>query len=225
MIGAEPYAVKSLTDGYIMERILDIAWEYIYATILTIAGIVDSLLAPILSVAGPAFVLILLALLTVFCTKFLGKKCRTKRHIKLEENFYHWLGVREEAMRCEDREKGRRMAINIDKAKLNRCYYDYFLEGFLLSLATMYLPILMVVSYINSFFRPEKLVELTGRDYILAIGSSNGEPLLIGSIFCYFVSLVSLYLGWALVKKAIERHRIRRVVHEVNSQQAVAAKL
>ena len=190
-----------------MERSLDIAWEYIYATILTVAGTVDSLLSPIQSITGPAFILILLALLTVFSTKFLGKKCRTKRHIKLEEDFYHWLGIREEAMRCKDREKGSRMARNIDKAKLNRVYYDYFLEGLLLSLATMYLPILMVMSYVNTFFRPERLMELTGQEYIIRFGSSGGETLLIGSIFFYFVSLVSFYLGWALLKKVIERRR------------------
>jgi len=70
-------------------------------------------------------------------------------------------------MRCEDKIKGSRMARNIDQAKLNRCYYDYFLEGLLLSLATMYLPILMVMSYVNTYFRPEILMELTGKEYIV----------------------------------------------------------
>ncbi|MBL4902952.1 MAG: hypothetical protein JKY62_09905 [Desulfocapsa sp.] len=207
-----------------MERFLDISWEYIYATILHFAGIVDSLLSPVQSITGPAFILVLLALLTVFCTKFLSKKCRTKRHKKLEEDFYHWLNVREEAMRCEDREKGSRMAKNIDKAKLNRCYYDYFFEGLLLGLATTYLPILMVMSYVNSFFRPEKLMELTGREYIMQFGSSGGEPVLIGSIFFYLVSLVSFYLAWALLKKGIERHRKIRIINEVNNKQAATAR-
>jgi len=207
-----------------MERFLDIAWEYMYAAILNFTGIVDSLLSPIQSITGPAFILVLLALLTVFCTKFLSKKCRTKRHKKLEEDFYHWLNVREEAMRCEDREKGSRMAKNIDKAKLNRAYYDYFLEGLLLGLATTYLPILMVMSYVNSFFRPERLMELTGREYIIQFGSSGGEPLLIGSIFFYLVFLISSYLGWALLKKGIERRRKTRIINEINNQQVVTAR-
>jgi hypothetical protein len=207
-----------------MERFLDILWEYIYSAILTFAGMVDTVLSPIHSLTGPAFVLILLALLTVFSTKFLGKKCRTKRHIKLEKDFYHWLGVREEAMRCEDREKGSRMARNIDQATLNRAYYDYFLEGLLLSFATMYLPILMVMSYVNTFYRPERLMELSGKEYIFQFGSSGGEPQLIGSIFFYFVALLSFYLGWAILKKTMERHGQKKIIREVTTQQIVTAR-
>ena len=207
----------------IMERFLDIIWEYLYGTILSFAGSVDYLLSPLQALTGPAFILVLLALLTVCSTKFLGKKCRTKRHIKLEEEFYHWLEVREEAMRCEDREKGSRMARNIDQAKLNKCYYDYFLEGLLLSFATMYLPILMVMSYVNTYFRPEILVELTGKEYIMKFGSSSGEPVLIGSIFFYFVSLVSFYIAWAAAKKALARRERNRIISELNTNHVVSS--
>jgi len=207
-----------------MERLLDIIWEYIYSAILSSAAMVDNLLSPIQDFTGPAFILVLLALLTVLSTKFLGKKCRTKRHIKLEEEFNHWLGVREEAMRCEDREKGSQMAKNIDQAKLNRAYYDYFLEGLLMSFATMYLPILMVMSYLNAYYRPERLMELTGREYIVQFGSSSGEPLLIGSIFFYFVSLVSFYLCWTFLQKAIEKYRRNRIIKELNINRMVSAK-
>ncbi|MCF8056041.1 MAG: TMCO1/EMC3 family protein [Desulfocapsa sp.] len=206
-----------------MERFLDIIWEYIYAAILFLAGNLDNLLSPIHNLAGPATVIVLLAFITVLTTKFLGKKCRTKRHIKLEKEFNHWLGVREEAMRSEDREKGLRMARNIDQAKLNRTYYDYFFEGLLLSLATMYLPILMVISYVNAFYRPERLMELTGKEYIVHFGLSNGDPLLIGSIFFYFVSLVSFYLCWSVLKKVIERGRQKRIINEVTNQQIITA--
>jgi len=207
-----------------MERFLDIIWEYIYAAILSCAGMVDMLLSPIHNLTGPAFVLILLAFTTVLSTKFLGKKCRTKRHVMLEEDFNHWLGVREEAMRCEDREKGSRMARNIDQAKLNRAYYDYFLEGLLLGFATMYLPILMVMSYVNTFYRPERLMELIGKEYILQFGSSGGEPQPIGSIFFYFVALLSFYLGWAILKKTMERHRQKKIIREVTTQQIITAR-
>lgn len=207
-----------------MEHFLDIAWENIYAAIIYVAGTVDSLLFPLQSITGPVFVIFLLAFLTVCCTKFLGKKCRTKRHVQLEKDFNHWLEIREEAMRCEDREKGARMARNIDQAKLNRVYYDYFLEGLLLSLATMYLPILAVMSYVNTFFRPERLMELTGKEYILKFGSTGGEPILIGSIFFYFVSLVFVYSFWAFLKKRIERYRQAKIISEVNKQQIVATR-
>lgn len=207
-----------------MERFLDIIWEYIYTAILSFAAMVHNVLSPIQELTGPAFIIILLALITVLSTKFLGKKCRTKRHIMLEEEFNHWLAVREEAMRCEDREKGSQMAKNIDQAKLNRAYYDYFLEGLLMSFATMYLPILMVMSYVNAYYRPERLMELTGREYIVQFGSSSGEPVLIGSIFFYFVSLMSFYLGWSFLKKTIERHRRNRILKDLNVNRGVAAK-
>lgn len=207
-----------------MEYVLDTIWEILYAGILFLAGSIDGLLSPIHTITGPACVIVMLALITVFTTKFLGKKLRTKRHIKLEEEFYHWMNVREEAMRCTDREKGTRMAKNIDQAKLNRCYYDYFLEGFLLSLATMYLPIITVVSYINRYYRPERLMEISGKEYIMQLGSNGGEPLLIGSIFFYFISLVSFYLIWSVLKKVFERYRQNRIIHELNNQQTVAAR-
>lgn len=116
------------------------------------------------------------------------------------------------------------MARNIDQAKLNKTYYDYFLEGLLLSLATMYLPILMMMSYINTFYRPERLMALTSKEYIMQFGSSNNEPLLIGSIFFYFVSLMSFYLAWVLLKKGMERHRRSKIINEINSHQTVIAR-
>lgn len=207
-----------------MEHFLDVVWEYLYAAILSTASIINLLLSPLQNLVGPTVILIMLAFFTVVTTKFLGKKCRTKRHIKLEEEFNHWLSVREEAMRCDDREVGSRMARNIDQAKLNRCYYDYFLEGFLLSLATMYLPILGVMSYVNAFYRPEKLIELTGRGYLFQAGSSGGQPFYVGSIFFYFVSLISFYAGWSYLKKVITRRRQKKIINEINKQQTVIAR-
>lgn len=206
-----------------MEYFLDRAWEYIYAAILTTAAAVDSLLSPLQPLIGPAGIIVLLALATVFTTKFLSRKCRTKRHIELEKQFYYWLSVREEAVRCEDREKGSRMAKNIDKAKLNKCYYDYFLEGLLLSLATMYIPILMVMSYINASYRPDTLIALTGKPYIAQIGTANGEPLIIGSIFFYIVSLLFIYATWFLVVKYATKYQRKRIITTLNEQQGASS--
>ncbi len=202
-----------------MEYLLDRAWEYIYSAILSTAAVVDSVLAPLLAVTGPAVVIIMLAFFTVCATKFLGRKCRTRRHIELEEQFHYWLNVREEAMRCADREKGARMARNIDQAKLNKCYYDYFLEGLLLSLATMYLPILMVMSYINASFRPDNLMLLTGKHYIVQLGTANGEPLMIGSIFFYIVSLMFFYGAWAFAQKYGTRYRQKKIIDTLKDKQ------
>ena len=194
-----------------MENFLNIVWENMYSAFLFLTSQLDILLSPIHTAFGPGSVIILLAVVTVFISKYMSRKFRTKRHIKLEEDFHYWLGVREEAMRCEDREKGKRMARNIDQAKLNRSYYDYFFEGLLLSLANTYFPILMVLSYINRFYRPERLIELTGKDYVMQFGNSNGEPVLIGSIFFYLCALLTTFMVWAAVKKIMERNRMSKI--------------
>ncbi|MBU0944326.1 MAG: hypothetical protein KJ804_00125 [Proteobacteria bacterium] len=184
-----------------METFLDVVWDKLYTTVLLLAENMDHLLSPVHTVAGPGAVLILLALATVVTTKFLGKVCRTKRHARLEKDFNYWLSVREEALQCEDREKGKRMAKNIDQAKLNRSYYDYFFEGLLLSLITVYMPIFAVLSYVNTFYRAERLMVLTGKDYITSFNSSGNETTLIGAVFFFLVSLFSLYLSWFILQK------------------------
>lgn len=197
-----------------METFLDVVWDNIYTALLFLAESMDHLLSPLHTIMGPMAVIVLLALATVVTTKILGKVCRTKRHIMLEKQFNHWLSIREEALQCEDPEKGKRMARNIDQAKLNRCYYDYFFEGLLLSLLTMYMPVFLVLSYINRTYRAEMLLELTGRDYILCLNPSGSEPTLIGSVFFYFASLLSLYLGWAILKKVFALIRRDNAVTE-----------
>jgi len=198
-----------------MENLLNFAWENIYAAFLFVTGQLDILLSPIHNAFGPATVILLLAILTVCITKFANRTFRTKRHRKLEDEFHYWLSVREEAMECEDREKGKRMARNIDQAKLNRSYYDYFFEGLLLSLANTYFPVLLVMSYVNRFYRPERLIELTGKDYVLQFGNSNGEPVLIGSIFFYICSLLSTYLLFSFIKKVCERRKMKVIASAI----------
>ncbi len=180
-----------------MEEIFNIAWEYIYSLILTGVAILDFLLS-YLHFLGPVPVIILLAGITVALTKLLKKYIKTKRLVTLEKDFQHWLGVREEAMRCEDREKGKLLARNIDKAQLNRAYYDYFLEGLLLGFATFYLPVISMAAYINEAYRSERLTELFGRSYILKFGDS--EPVFIGALFCFLFSVVFIIFSIFIIK-------------------------
>lgn len=202
-----------------MEAILDTVWEYLYGAILQAGTTLDTGLTPLRDLLGPAAMLVLLAASTVALTKFLGRHCKTKRLLSLEKEFYHWLDVRDEAMRCKDRDKGARMARNIDQAKLNRCYYDYFLEGLLLSLASMYLPILAVLSYINTFYHPERLMAQSGKTYILIFSRAGAPPLAIGSVFFYLFCLISCYAGWAFLKKAWAWQRRREVIREINGSE------
>ncbi len=195
-----------------MEYYLNIVWDYLYGAVLVFASRLDLLLTPIHTHLGPAAVIFLLALATVCITKFMGRTFRTKRHVKLEKEFHYWLSVREEALQCEDLEKGKRLARNIDQAKLNKSYYDYFFEGLLLSLANTYFPVLLVLSYVNRFYRPDRLLELTGREYLFQFGNASGEPVLVGSLFFYLCVLFTTYLGWSLAKKVLERRRMKKIV-------------
>ncbi|MBW1635471.1 MAG: hypothetical protein JRJ68_04270 [Deltaproteobacteria bacterium] len=190
-----------------MEKYFDIAWEYIYALIHKGMAVLDYLLS-YLHFLGPLPVIFLLACITVAVTTVLKKYIKTKRVTALEKDFQYWLGIREEAMQCDDREKGKTLAKNIDQAKLNKAYYDYFLEGLLLGFITFYLPVISMAAYINEAYRSERLFDLFGRDYVLKFGSS--EPLLFGALFCYILSILSIIIGRFIIKMFLKKHRNRQ---------------
>ena len=183
-----------------MDEFMDTLWNNIMAMIQSGASLFDQLLTP-MHVFGPIVVLTLLALLTVLITKLLNRFIITKRYVELEKEFKHWLNVREEAMKGEDYEKAKRLARNIDQAKLNRAYYDYFLEGFLLGLVRNVLPILIMVAYINEYYRAEELSRLFGKGYLFSMPSFSGEPVMVGAVFYYIITLLLTYLAWAVSKK------------------------
>ena len=183
-----------------MDSLLDTIWEKIAAGSIAVADGFDALLAPF-HFLGPAMIIFLLALLTVLITKSLNRIIITKRYVRLEKKYKHWYDLRQTALICEDREKGKALAKNIDQAELNRAYYDYFFEGLLLGFARKIIPILLIVAYINEYFQPERLIERFGQSYIFKFGSSSGEPVVIGSIVWYLLSLLIVYLVWYIVNK------------------------
>ncbi|MEA2114445.1 MAG: hypothetical protein U9P36_03550 [Thermodesulfobacteriota bacterium] len=183
---------------------MDSLWNNIMAMIQYGASLLDQLLTP-LHVFGPIFILTLLAILTVLITKFLNRVIITKRYVELEKEFKHWFSIREEAMKGEDSDKAKRLARNIDQAKLNRAYYDYFLEGFLLGLVRNVLPIFVMVAYINEYYRAEELTRLFGKGYLFSMPSFSGEPVMVGAVFYYVITLLLTYLAWAVGKKLISR--------------------
>jgi len=184
-----------------MEAFMDKLWMQIAAGVAGLCQFADKLLAP-LHFWGPLPVILLLCLFTVGLTKFLSRNIKTKRYLRLKKEFQHWQQVRQEAMQCEDKEKGRLLAKNIDQGKLNRVYYDYFFEGLMLGLATRYLPILIVAAYINETYRPAALLERFGREYLFKMGTTdNGEPFFMGAVFFYVLALIATYVVWGLVAK------------------------
>lgn len=183
-----------------MEELLDTLWFKIEVSIHYLRGFLDVLFSPLNSL-GPAVAIATIALITVIITKYFTKKFKTKRYRELREQFVHWYNVRQEAIKCEEYEKGKLLAKHIDQAKLNRVYYDYFLEGLLNNILTMYLPILLLLAYVNEAYSTSNLLKLFGREYVVKLRNFGGEQIAIGAAFWFVVSLVLIYLGWFLVKK------------------------
>ena len=99
----------------------------------------------------------------------------TKRYEKLKKEFAHWFKLRQEALACEDGEKGKLLARNIDQGKLNKVYYDYFFEGLLKNLLTIYLPVIIMAAYVNEAYQPNRLMAKFGEAYVFRIAGSDGE--------------------------------------------------
>lgn len=183
-----------------MEEFLDTLWFKIEGLIHYLRGFLDLLFGP-LNYLGPAVAIATMALITVAVTKYLSKKFKTKRYRELKKEFFHWYNVRQEATKCEDYEKGKLLAKNIDSAKLNKVYYELFLEGLLNNVLTMYLPILLVLAYVNETYKSAHLLKLFGRDYILRLWSFHGDTLAVGAAFWFVLSLLLIYLCWFIVEK------------------------
>ncbi|WP_136798354.1 hypothetical protein [Desulfosediminicola ganghwensis] len=185
-----------------MEDFLDRLWEYIEAGIQFLGNSLDGVLQH-LHFLGPVVLISFLALCTIAVTKVLNRVIVTKRYGELEKNFQHWFQLRQEALKCEDREKGKRLARNIDQAELNRAYYDYFFEGFLLGLARRVMPIFFMFAFINEFYRAERLLEFFGRGYVTQLPSTSGEPIFVGAVVWYIISIIAGYLLWYAIPKII----------------------
>jgi hypothetical protein len=102
------------------------------------------------------------------------------------------------------------LAKNIDQGKLNKVYYDYFFEGLLKNILTIYLPCLIVAAYVNEAYKADSLTAKFGRPYVFQWGSSDGEPTVMGALFCYVVLLLTTYLSWYIASKAVGRKQRRK---------------
>lgn len=188
-----------------MNELLDIIWFKILAGVQYGKELLDILFSP-LNLLGPAMAILVIAILTVAVAKFLTKHIKTKRYRDLQQEFVHWYNLRQEALKCEAPEKRKLLAKNIDQAKLNKVYYDYFFEGLMLSVLTKYLPILTVLAYVNEAYRPGNLMALFGRDHIFTLGGSSGDPMQVGSVFWFVLSVLIVYLAWYGVSKMMRRY-------------------
>lgn len=203
-----------------MDDFMDMVWDSIVNGIGFIAAILDAILAPLNQRMGPAMVILFLVVMVVAFTKLLAKGYNTKRHVELKANYEHWFELRKEAMACEDREKGKVLARNIDQVRLNKAYYDYFFEGFLKSIITTILPILFAAAYVNRAYAPDNLMQLVGRDYIYKFSRSGSDPVIISSFFWFVISIFLVYLAWfaasIIIGMRIEKKKTRHLDSETN---------
>jgi uncharacterized membrane protein (DUF106 family) len=183
-----------------MEDFLDSLWLNILVLVHYIKTFLDLIFAPLNSL-GPAFAIFIIAFITVIITKILTKAFITKRYKVLKKNFEYWYNMRQKAMKCEDREKAKLLAKNIDQAELNKAYYDYFFEGFLIRLMTRLLPILSFLAYVNEAYKASNLLKLFGREYVFKFRSYNGEEVVIGAVFWFVISIFLVFLGWFIIRK------------------------
>lgn len=189
-----------------MDAFMDLLWLKIVTAAAYGKGALDIAFSP-LHALGPAVAIFIIALLTVAITKLLSRTFVTRRYKELKENFRHWYHIRQEALKCDEGEEGRRLARNIDQSELNRLYYDYFFEGFMLGLATRVLPIMIILAYVNEAFQPDRLAALFNQPYIFQLGAGGESPLPVGSVFWFVLSILLVYIGWGVIKKLYQRNR------------------
>jgi hypothetical protein len=191
----------------LLEKFLDSVWFKTVDLVHHLKDFLDGIFAPFNSL-GPAIAIFTIALITVVIAKFLTKTIKTKRYQVLKQQFLYWKNLRQEALKCEDPDKSKRLARNIDQAKLNKAYYDYFLEGFLINLVTKYLPIFSFLAYVNEAYKPDNMLRLFGRDYIFKFVIVNEQLIIVGAVFWFIISILLVYLGWFMIKKLFKKHRI-----------------
>ncbi|ACV69721.1 hypothetical protein [Desulfohalobium retbaense] len=184
---------------------LDTIWMKIVAVLQAVQGGMDQLLAPVDATAGPAVSIFLLAVGVVLLTSWFGR-FKTRRYRELEGEFWHWFHVRQAALEAGDGQDDQKSALakNIDKAKLNEVYYNYFFEGLLNNLLTRYIPIMLVAGYINTAYRPEALMASTGQKALFALPLGS-DPVTVGGVFWYVCCLGLA----ALLRVGLKRARRR----------------
>ncbi len=187
-----------------MDSFLDRIWEIVLFFLNKCVIIMDTVFSP-LEFLGPGFVIFLLAFLIVCLTRVISRFYVTKRYIRLKKEFEHWQEVREEAMKQPDREKGKRMARNIDKAELNKVYYDYFFEGLLKNFITNVIPILFMVTYVTTVYTPQTLQDRFGDKWVFSFSIGSSFQMNVSSFFWFVISIILSFIVYALLKMVVKK--------------------
>jgi len=180
---------------------MDTVWLYILEIIRHIRAGLDFAFGP-LEALGPTAAVTGMALVTMFVAKTLTENIKTPRYRRLQSEFDYWYGIREEAMRLkeEDPERAKGLAKDLDKGKLNELYYNYFIEGLLNNLLTLYIPVFSMLTYVNNVYDPAGLKERFGRGYLFAV-TLGGRTYEMGAVFWFLLVLVVSYILWVLLRR------------------------
>ena len=191
-----------------MDDILDNIWAYVETVLNHTVLFLERLISP-LEMFGAGFVIFFLAAVVVAFTRFVSRVYVTKRYIRLKREFEHWQQVREEALKHPDADKGRALAKNIDRAELNRAYYDYFFEGMLKNIVTNVLPILVTAAFVIKIYTPESLLKRFGEKWVFAF-SAGDTQIQMSSLFFYVISLAGCFIIYGVAKRFFKKKEGRR---------------
>ncbi len=80
----------------------------------------------------------------------------------------------------------------------------------MLGIVTKYLPILIFTAYVNEAYRTENMIKLFGREYVFKFAGSGPNPVLVGGVFWFIVSILLIYLCWFLSKRMYKKVRAKK---------------
>ncbi len=158
---------------------------------------------------GPGATIAVIAGLTVLFARTFTRRFKTRRYRELEQEFRYWYAVKQEAVKLRDEnpEKARQLGVNIDKGKLNEVYYNYFFEGMLNNLLTMYIPIVSMLGFVNDTYRPEVLNALFGQPHLFMLPWINGRSYPVGAAFWFVTCVAAAYLAFFAIGLAVKKMR------------------
>ncbi|WP_299981749.1 hypothetical protein [Desulfobacula sp.] len=192
-----------------MDDFLDRVWDLIYGFLQSTVVFLDALFSP-LEILGPGVVIFLLAFIVVIITRIIARFYVTKRYVHLGKEFQHWKGVRDEAMKHPDREKGKALAKNIDQAQLNRAYYDYFFEGILKHFIGNVLPILLMVAYVTKVYTPQTLLKRFGEEWVFSFSFGSSSQTNVGSLLWFVICLILSFILFAVLKMVFKKRYAKK---------------
>jgi hypothetical protein len=185
---------------------MDTLWMFIVTMVQHGQQGLNILFSP-LHMLGPTAAVAGIAVLTAAVTRVFGKKFKTKRYKELEQEFYYWYDVKQQALQLKDAdpEKAKQLGRNIDQGHLNKVYYDFFFEGFLKNLLTMYIPLFLMLGYVNATYAPEALEAMTGKSHLFILPWFNGQQYPIGAVFWFVCCVLFFYVAAFVVRMMLEK--------------------